>query len=131
MIWTFVTCADLRAAGASVEETEGIVDVIRGSREHEVAVVLKQDPGAGPGSRWKASVRSRGQLDVGAACSVLGGGGHRLAAGLQRGGHAGADHRPVALGPVRHPVTGGVKAPRRAACRRPCHRRQAGGAHLS
>ncbi len=85
LIWTFVTSSDLRAAGASVEETEGIVDVICGSREHEVAVVLKQDPGAGP-QGWKASVRSRGQLDVGAACSVLGGGGHRLAAGFSAEG---------------------------------------------
>jgi phosphoesterase RecJ-like protein len=50
-----------------------------------VAVVLKQDPGAGPAC-WKASVRSRGQLDVGAACSELGGGGHRLAAGFSAEG---------------------------------------------
>jgi phosphoesterase RecJ-like protein len=85
LIWTFVTCADLLAAGASAEETEGIVDVIRGSREHEVAVVLKQDPMAGP-ARWKASVRSRGHVDVGAACTELGGGGHRLAAGFSAEG---------------------------------------------
>jgi phosphoesterase RecJ-like protein len=85
VIWTYVTCADLQAAAATVEETEGIVDVIRGSREHEVAVVLKQDPGAGPAC-WKASVRSRGHLDVGAACTELGGGGHRLAAGFSAEG---------------------------------------------
>lgn len=85
VIWTFVTCADLLSVGATPEETEGIVDVIRGSREHEVAVVLKQDPGAGPDG-WKASVRSRGRLDVGAACSALGGGGHRLAAGFSAEG---------------------------------------------
>ncbi len=85
VIWTFVTCADLAAAGATPEETEGIVDVIRGSREHEVAVVLKQDPAAGPDC-WKASVRSRGHLDVGAACAQFGGGGHRLAAGFSAEG---------------------------------------------
>jgi phosphoesterase RecJ-like protein len=85
VIWTFVTCADLLSVGATPEETEGIVDVIRGSRDHEVAVVLKQDPGAGPGG-WKASVRSRGRVDVGAACSALGGGGHRLAAGFSAEG---------------------------------------------
>jgi phosphoesterase RecJ-like protein len=85
VIWTYVTCADLQSAGATPEETEGIVDVIRGSREHEVAVVLKQDPGGGPGC-WKASVRSRGHLDVGAACAALGGGGHRLAAGFTADG---------------------------------------------
>ncbi len=50
-----------------------------------MAVVLKQDPAAGP-ERWKASVRSRGRLDVGAACTAFGGGGHRLAAGFSAGG---------------------------------------------
>jgi bifunctional oligoribonuclease and PAP phosphatase NrnA len=85
IIWTFVTCADLLAVGATAEETEGIVDVIRGSREHEVAVVLKQDPTGGPDC-WKASVRSRGLLDVGGACTALGGGGHRLAAGFSAEG---------------------------------------------
>jgi bifunctional oligoribonuclease and PAP phosphatase NrnA len=85
VVWTFVTCADVIGAGATPEETEGIVDVIRGSREHEVAVVLKQDPSVGPGW-WKASVRSRGRLDVGAACTELGGGGHRLAAGFSAEG---------------------------------------------
>jgi phosphoesterase RecJ-like protein len=85
VIWTFVTCADLQAVGATAEETEGIVDVIRGSREHEVAVVLKQEPTGGPDC-WKASVRSRGHLDVGGACTALGGGGHRLAAGFSAEG---------------------------------------------
>jgi phosphoesterase RecJ-like protein len=31
-------------------------------------------------------VRSRGHLDVGAACAALGGGGHRLAAGFTADG---------------------------------------------
>jgi bifunctional oligoribonuclease and PAP phosphatase NrnA len=85
VIWTYVTVADLDAAGASAEETEGIVDVLRGSREHEVALVLKEDV-SGEASSWKASVRSRGHLDVGGACTELGGGGHRLAAGFSAAG---------------------------------------------
>jgi phosphoesterase RecJ-like protein len=90
VIWTFVTADDLAQAGASIEEAEGIVDVIRVAREHEVAVVLKEDT-TGAGGRWKVSVRSRGTADVGAACTVLGGGGHRLAAGF------GADGEPAAI----------------------------------
>jgi phosphoesterase RecJ-like protein len=90
VIWTFVTAADLAQAGASIEEAEGIVDVIRVAREHEVAVVLKEDT-TDAGGRWKVSVRSRGTADVGAACTVLGGGGHRLAAGF------GADGEPAAI----------------------------------
>jgi phosphoesterase RecJ-like protein len=50
-----------------------------------VAVVLKQDPAASPDG-WKASVRSRGHVDVGAACASFGGGGHRLAAGFSAEG---------------------------------------------
>ena len=90
VIWTFVTAADLAQAGASIEEAEGIVDVIRVAREHEVAVVLKEDT-TDAGGRWKVSVRSRGTADVGAACTALGGGGHRLAAGF------GADGEPAAI----------------------------------
>jgi phosphoesterase RecJ-like protein len=81
LIWTYVEMNDLATAGATAEEAEGIVDVIRVAREHDVAVVLKEDLLDGqPG--WKASVRSRGRVDVGAACTALGGGGHRFAAGF-------------------------------------------------
>jgi phosphoesterase RecJ-like protein len=90
IIWTYVTAEDLSQAGASIEEAEGIVDVIRVAREHEVAAVLKEDT-TGAGGRWKVSVRSRGKADVGAACTALGGGGHRLAAGF------GADGDPAEI----------------------------------
>ena len=43
VIWTYVTARDLEASGATIEEAEGIVDVLRVAREHEVAVVLKED----------------------------------------------------------------------------------------
>jgi phosphoesterase RecJ-like protein len=85
LIWTYIDAADLTAAGASAEDAEGVVDVIRVAREYEVAVVLKADVKAdlaGKSDIWKASVRSRGAVDVGAACTALGGGGHRLAAGF-------------------------------------------------
>lgn len=85
VIWTFVTAEDLAEAGATIEEAEGIVDVIRVAREHEVAAVLKEDV-TDAGGRWKVSVRSRGRADVGAACTALGGGGHRLAAGFGANG---------------------------------------------
>jgi phosphoesterase RecJ-like protein len=93
VIWTFVTAEDLRRADATIEEAEGIVDIIRVAREHEVAAVLKEDtPSEGAcGGRWKVSVRSRGRADVGAACTALGGGGHRLAAGF------GADGEPAEI----------------------------------
>jgi bifunctional oligoribonuclease and PAP phosphatase NrnA len=87
VIWTSIATADLEAAGASAEEAEGIVDIIRVSRDHQVAVVLKEEAEVfGRRAGWNASVRSRGRLDVGAACTALGGGGHRLAAGFSAKG---------------------------------------------
>ncbi len=89
LIWTYIDAADMTATGASAEDAEGVVDVIRVAREYEVAVVLKADVKAdlaGQPNSWKASVRSRGAVDVGAACSALGGGGHRLAAGFSANG---------------------------------------------
>jgi phosphoesterase RecJ-like protein len=44
-----------------------------------VAVVVKTDPQDG---LLKVSTRSKGQVDVGAVCVSLGGGGHRFAAGF-------------------------------------------------
>ncbi len=86
VIWTSITAADLQACAATADETEGVIDVIRVVPEHDVAVVLKEDPTGPPCLRWKVSVRSRGATDIGAACAALGGGGHRLAAGFSASG---------------------------------------------
>lgn len=66
------------------EEIESVIDVLRTTAEAEVAVVLKQVGDR----RWTASLRSKGRLDVAAAASALGGGGHRHAAGFTAGGDA-------------------------------------------
>ncbi|NKQ57265.1 bifunctional oligoribonuclease/PAP phosphatase NrnA [Amycolatopsis sp. K13G38] len=65
------------AADVRLEEVEGVVDVIRTTREAEVAAVLKQQ---GP-REWTVSLRAVGKIDVSVAARSLGGGGHRLAAG--------------------------------------------------
>ncbi|MQA11152.1 MAG: bifunctional oligoribonuclease/PAP phosphatase NrnA [Pseudonocardiaceae bacterium] len=64
-------------AAVRTEEVEGVVDVVRGTTEAEVAVVLKE---LSPG-RWTVSLRAKSRLDVRAVAQSLGGGGHRLAAG--------------------------------------------------
>jgi bifunctional oligoribonuclease and PAP phosphatase NrnA len=51
-----------------------------------VAVVLKETDDA----TWEVSVRSKSKIDVGAACTALGGGGHARAAGFSASGSAGA-----------------------------------------
>jgi phosphoesterase RecJ-like protein len=78
VVWTWTSREDLAEAAVEMDEIEAVIDVIRAAREADVAVVLKQDV---DGS-FKVSTRSRGGTDVGAACSALGGGGHRLAAGF-------------------------------------------------
>jgi phosphoesterase RecJ-like protein len=78
MVWTFVRCADRAVYGLPYDECEGIIDVIRRTDEPDVAVVLKEDDDGA----WQVSTRSKGQVDVGRACTALGGGGHVRAAGF-------------------------------------------------
>ena len=66
------------------EEIESVIDVLRTTAEAEVAVVLKQVGDR----RWTANMRSKGRLDVAAAASALGGGGHRHASGFTVDGDA-------------------------------------------
>jgi phosphoesterase RecJ-like protein len=77
VVWTYVTRADLEAAGISVDETDDLIDLVRTAREADVTAVLKEQPGGG----FKVSLRSRGGTDVGSVAAAFDGGGHRLAAG--------------------------------------------------
>lgn len=77
-VWTWTTADDLTSAGLGLDEIEPVIDVVRATREADVAAVFKQD---GDGS-FRVSTRSRGATDVGAVCAALGGGGHKLAAGF-------------------------------------------------
>ena len=64
--------------GVTFEEVEGLIDVLRRTREAQVACVLKQ----GPDSTWRVSLRSLGSVDVRPIAERQGGGGHRFAAGF-------------------------------------------------
>jgi phosphoesterase RecJ-like protein len=77
LVWTYVTHADLAAAGVEAGETDDLIDVIRTDRDADVAALVKQQRDG----RFKVSVRSRGGHDLSAVASTFGGGGHRLAAG--------------------------------------------------
>lgn len=82
LVHTIITTED--AAGLRREDLDDVINIIRGTREAEVAAVLKQ---AGP-ERWTGSLRAVGRLDVSAVARALGGGGHRLAAGFSTDGTA-------------------------------------------
>jgi phosphoesterase RecJ-like protein len=87
LVWTTVTTADREhAGGLSLDAAESVIDIVRRTDEAEVAVVLKEDDNG----MWQVSARSKSVVDVGAACTALGGGGHARAAGFAFPGSAGA-----------------------------------------
>ncbi|MDX8401180.1 MAG: DHH family phosphoesterase [Mariprofundaceae bacterium] len=77
--WMHVTRSDYESSGATVEDTEGLIDFARSIAGVEIAVFLR--PEGHSDHRWKASFRGKTQADVGALAGSFGGGGHRHAAG--------------------------------------------------
>ncbi|HYY78103.1 MAG TPA: bifunctional oligoribonuclease/PAP phosphatase NrnA [Actinomycetes bacterium] len=81
LVWTSVSLGDLRAHGVDMEETEGLIDLVRTDGASDVAAVLKEQPEGG----FKVSLRSKGGTDVGRLATRMGGGGHKYAAGFTSG----------------------------------------------
>jgi len=76
-IWAAVSEADLAEYGVTLEETEGLIDFLRQTKEAEVSCMLKEVEG-----HVRVSLRSIGHTDVSAVAALFGGGGHRFAAGF-------------------------------------------------
>ena len=74
---TWVTADDLAENGVELEETEGLIDLVRRTSEADVSCVLKEAP---DGTR--VSLRAVSDVDVGAIATAFGGGGHKRAAGF-------------------------------------------------
>ena len=74
---TWVTAEDFARHDVSVEETEGLIDLVRRAEEAEVSCVLKETP-----EGIRVSLRAVSETDVGAIATRFGGGGHRFAAGF-------------------------------------------------
>ncbi len=70
---------DFKRLGASMSESEDLVNRLRESSGVEVGVLLTQISE----EVCRASIRSKGRVDVAAIAAKLGGGGHRNAAGLR------------------------------------------------
>ncbi len=77
-VWTSVSQALLARHGVTMEEVEGLIDIIRRTSEADVACVLKEDVDG----TVKVSLRSVGATDVEQLATAHGGGGHRFAAGF-------------------------------------------------
>ncbi|MFN8035739.1 MAG: bifunctional oligoribonuclease/PAP phosphatase NrnA [Acidimicrobiia bacterium] len=77
-VWTAVTQEMLRRHGVTLDEAEGLIDLVRGVSEAEVSCVLKEEADG----RVRVSLRSLGEVDVSVVAARHGGGGHRFAAGF-------------------------------------------------
>ena len=73
---TWVTAADLAEFGVGLDETEGLIDLVRRTTEADVSAVLKETPDG-----TKVSMRSVNGYDVGQIAIGFGGGGHKAASG--------------------------------------------------
>ena len=85
LVCTWVDQDDLDRHGVSVDEVEGLIDLVRRTSEAEVACVAKEAPEGVRVSLRSVTHQEDGKewgIDVGAVATRLGGGGHRYAAGF-------------------------------------------------
>lgn len=66
-----------RAAGGTYEDTEGLINLPLTVKEIQAVVFFKQSEG----DAYRVSMRSKGDIDIGAVAKIYGGGGHKNAAG--------------------------------------------------
>jgi phosphoesterase RecJ-like protein len=66
-----------RAAGGTYEDTEGLINLPLTVKEIQAVVFFKQTEG----DQYRVSMRSKGDVDIGAVAKEFGGGGHKNAAG--------------------------------------------------
>jgi phosphoesterase RecJ-like protein len=77
-VWAVITQADLAKHGVAIDETEGLIDIVRRTAEAEITCVVKEEADA----TLRVSLRSLGATDVSQLAMAEGGGGHRFAAGF-------------------------------------------------
>lgn len=76
-VYSWFKRSDLKETEVAVDETDGLIDMIRSTRAADVAAMFKEQA---DGS-WRVSLRSKGP-SVGELARSRGGGGHELAAGF-------------------------------------------------
>lgn len=76
-VYTSITLDDFSQTGASLGETENLVDWLRGLQGVHISAVLKETKD----KKVKVSLRSRGGFNVSAIANTFNGGGHKNAAG--------------------------------------------------
>jgi phosphoesterase RecJ-like protein len=82
LIWAHITAQDFTALGATDEDTEGVVNYVRGVRGADAGVLFREmAPVNGELPKIRVSLRSRETVNVAEIAQRFGGGGHRMAAG--------------------------------------------------
>ena len=76
--YSFATADDLASCGVTVDECDGLVDLVRSIGGVDVCAFLRSDPNG----TVRGNLRAKGSLDVSQVARDLGGGGHRAAAGF-------------------------------------------------
>lgn len=71
-----------RAAGGTYEDTEGLINLPLTVKDIQAVVFFKQQEG----EQYRVSMRSKGEIDIGAIAKAFGGGGHKNAAGCSVAG---------------------------------------------
>ncbi len=77
VIWTHITAQDFRTLGATDQDTEGVVNYVRGVRGAEVGILFREMEDG----KIRVSLRSRESVNVAEIAARFGGGGHRMASG--------------------------------------------------
>ena len=77
VIWTHITAQDFRTIGATDQDTEGVVNYVRGVRGAEVGLLFREMETG----KIRVSLRSRESVNVAEIAARFGGGGHRMASG--------------------------------------------------
>ena len=75
--WAHITAQDFAALGATDEDTEGVVNYVRGVRGADAGILFRQMTDG----KIRISLRSRETVNVAEVAQQFGGGGHRMAAG--------------------------------------------------
>lgn len=94
-----VTGGMLKRTGADLDMADDFVNYPRSLASVEIAVLFRES-----GSGWRVSLRSKVRADVGSVASILGGGGHRKAAGCTLKGSLEAVKRRT-LSVLRHELS--------------------------
>ena len=82
IVWARISAEDFAALGATDEDTEGVVNYVRGVRGAYAGVLFREmAPADDAPAKIRISLRSREGVNVATVAQQFGGGGHRMAAG--------------------------------------------------